>query len=163
MQGQLPLWVHYVQALGPSIVAVVAAFIAGYIAWRQWRTAHERLRLEMFDRRVAVYDATKLLLTKATIHGQVLPDDFQLFYSGIRSAEFLFDGAMRDLIMRIANMCVTANIARSQMARSPEHPRFDQLIEKEEQVLAFLRNQDQQLERIFAPYVDLSRIGLRGR
>jgi hypothetical protein len=41
--------VQYIQALGPTVVAVVAAGIAGYIAWRQWRTAHDKLSFDLFE------------------------------------------------------------------------------------------------------------------
>jgi hypothetical protein len=45
---------------GPAIVAVVAACIAGCIALRQWWTARDRLRFDMFERRFAVYESKKL-------------------------------------------------------------------------------------------------------
>jgi hypothetical protein len=47
--SQLPYWVQYVQALAPAIVAVIAALIAGYIAWRQYETARYRLCLDYLD------------------------------------------------------------------------------------------------------------------
>jgi hypothetical protein len=60
--SELPYCVQLVQALGPTVVAVIAAFIAGYIAWRQWRTAHDKLSLDLFEKRFAVYEATKNFL-----------------------------------------------------------------------------------------------------
>jgi len=68
--SQLPYWVQYVQALAPAVVAIIAALIAGYIAWRQYKTAHYRLCLDMFEKRFAVYKATQDLLTIAL--GRVL-------------------------------------------------------------------------------------------
>jgi hypothetical protein len=47
----LPSCVQYIQALGPTFVAVVAAGIAGYIAWRQWRTAHDKLTFDLYEKR----------------------------------------------------------------------------------------------------------------
>jgi len=56
-QDQLPHWVQIVQALGPTFVTIVAALIAGFIAYRQWKTAHDKLRLDLFDKRFAIYRA----------------------------------------------------------------------------------------------------------
>lgn len=39
------------------VVALVAAGIAGLIAYRQWRTAHDKLRLDLFDKRFNIYRA----------------------------------------------------------------------------------------------------------
>ena len=65
--SQLPLCVQYVQALEPpTFVAIVAAGIAGYIAFRQWRTAHDRLSFDLFEKRYAVYQATQGLIS--TLH-----------------------------------------------------------------------------------------------
>jgi hypothetical protein len=37
--------------------------IAGYIAWRQWRTTHDRLMLDLFDRCFATFqDLTRAVL-----------------------------------------------------------------------------------------------------
>ena len=52
---QLPLWIEYVKALGTPLVALVAASIASLIAYRQWNTAREKLKLDMFDRRMEIY------------------------------------------------------------------------------------------------------------
>jgi hypothetical protein len=54
--NQLPLWIQYIQAIGPSFVAVIAALIAGYIALRQWKTAHTRVKLDLFHERFAIFE-----------------------------------------------------------------------------------------------------------
>jgi hypothetical protein len=55
----------------------------------------------MYERRFAVYDATRMLLNRAGLYGQVTPEDLGEFYSGIRGAEFLFDGSTRTFIENI--------------------------------------------------------------
>ena len=157
--NQLPCWVQYVQALGPAIVAIVAACIAGYIALRQWWTARDRLRFDMFERRFAVYEAVKKIINTATQHGGVAQEDLNAFYDGIRGAEFLFDGDTRAFIMNIGQMIWRARNARARRERSAQHPQTDQLIDEEENILSFLSGQDAELENMFSRYLDLSRIG----
>jgi hypothetical protein len=67
--NQLPSWVQYTQALAPPFIALVAGISGGYIAYRQWRTGHYQLRLDLFDRRFAVYKATQDLVRVALSDG----------------------------------------------------------------------------------------------
>jgi hypothetical protein len=110
--SQLPLWVLYVQALAPTFVAIVAASIAGYIAFRQWRTAHDRLSFDLFERRFAVYQATQRLIS--TLHG-LTPEGMGDFYDGIRGVEFFFDGDTRNFLMDIGDMALRARGKRFQL------------------------------------------------
>jgi hypothetical protein len=147
---QLPWLLQSAQASGPTVVAIVVGLFARYIAYRQWQTAKHRLRLDMFDRRVAVYNATKDLIGTIQIHGQTLPEDLERFYRGIRGAEFLFDGDTRAFVMRIGDMSFRARMARLQWERRGADAAADRLIDEEENILEFLQTQDQNLERIFA-------------
>jgi hypothetical protein len=47
MPSQLPIWAHELQALSVPIVALFGL----YIAYRQWVTAHERVKIDLFERR----------------------------------------------------------------------------------------------------------------
>jgi len=152
--------VQYVQALAPSGIAIVAAFITGYIALRQWITAHHRLRLDLYERRFAVYDATKKLLATIGLHGQVTPDNLGEFYIGVRGAEFLFDGELRNFLMQIGDIGFRARMARSSWERRVSDPSVDKLIDEEEAILSFLHDQDRRLETMFSRYLDLSAAGL---
>ncbi|MDH4458704.1 MAG: hypothetical protein QE272_08395 [Nevskia sp.] len=62
MQSDLPRWVQITEAIAPPIIALVAAAIAGAISYRQWRTAKDKLKLDLFDRRLAMYHAAIRLI-----------------------------------------------------------------------------------------------------
>jgi hypothetical protein len=155
---QLPFWVQYVEVFGPSFIALIAAFFASYIAYRYWRTVHYRLRLDMFEKRYGVYEAIRSLIGTGELHRQITSEDVGKFYHSIRGAEFLFDGATRNFITKIGDMAFRARMARA--ALSKEHPRADRLIAEEKNVLAFLRDQDELLEKMFSRYIDLSTLGV---
>jgi hypothetical protein len=151
--NELPYWVQYVQALGPTVVAVIAALIAGYIAWRQWRTAHgqwrtahDKLSFDLYEKRFAVYEATESFLTTAIVVGRITEEDCKALFKGIRGAEFLFDGGTKDYLMNIRNQ---AWFAWPKSAR--------QLTDDE---LTVLKKQSEALEGMFRPYLDLSKAGL---
>jgi hypothetical protein len=159
--SQLPLWVQYAQALGPGLVAIVAACIAGYIAWKQWKTAHERLRFDMYQKRFGVYAAAQRLINMTMITGQLTAEDLGNFYDGIRGAEFLFDGDTKAFVHKIGTMAVKARNVRARLEQQPDHPNADKLIDEEQDIVLFLVEQWPKLDAIFARYLDISSVGLR--
>jgi hypothetical protein len=159
--NQLPSWAQYVQSLGPAVVAIIAALFALYIGLMQWRTAQYRLSFDLYEKRFAVYEAVKNLINTAG-SGSVIQKDLDVFYEGIRGAEFLFDGETRDFAMKIGDMAWRANLARARRDRSAHHPQTDKLIDEEEDILNFLSGQSEAIEETFRPYLDLSKAGLKG-
>ncbi|MFZ0422960.1 MAG: hypothetical protein WAL80_08795 [Xanthobacteraceae bacterium] len=157
---QLPYFLRVVQSLGPTTVAIVVGSIAAYIAWRQWRTANYRLRLDMFDRRYSVFKATRLLIDKIAINGQVSSPDFVEFRNDISGAEFFFDGEMRQFFTRLNELSWRAYLARSRQGRTKDDVALDKLFKEEDQCLELLEAEKPRLEKIFARYLDLSEIGL---
>jgi hypothetical protein len=158
--SQLPICVQWIQALGPTIVTIVVGAIAGSIAWRQWSTSHDRLRLDMYEKRFAVYSAARKLINTAEVHGQTTIDDLGDFYQGIRGAEFLFDGDTRTFVSKIGVMAFKARSARARLQRQPNHPKSDELNDEEDKMLDFLRREGDKLETVFNRYLDLSKVGL---
>lgn len=51
-----PHWTAYVTAIATPIVAVMAAIIAGTLSYRSWRTAQNKLKLDLFDKRMSLFD-----------------------------------------------------------------------------------------------------------
>lgn len=63
MPDQLPHWVPLLQALATPAIALLAVVIG----LGQWRTAHRKLVLDLFERRMATYDAIRKAF------GQIIP------------------------------------------------------------------------------------------
>lgn len=57
----LPCWLHVGQLLGTLAIGGVA----GVIAWQQWRTAKDKVKLDLFDRRFAVFMDARQLVSEA--------------------------------------------------------------------------------------------------
>lgn len=53
-----PHWTSYITALTIPVIAIVAAIIA----YRQWRTAQSKLKLDLFEKRMVVYQAARDML-----------------------------------------------------------------------------------------------------
>jgi hypothetical protein len=71
--NQLPIWAQWGQLTITGGIAVFAAFIA----YRQWRTAHQRVVLDLFERRMTIYDDVRSVI------GEIMRDgtaDNKLFF-----------------------------------------------------------------------------------
>lgn len=71
--NQLPIWAQWTQLAVTGGIAVFAAFIA----YRQWRTAHQRVVLDLFERRMTIYDDARNVI------GEIMRDgtaDDRLFF-----------------------------------------------------------------------------------
>lgn len=91
-----PHWTAYLTAYLTPIVA----FFGIYIAYRQWRTAENKLKHELFDRRFSVYDAARtFLMSIPQIHEPNKLYDAQLsFVSATREAKWLLDTTVADYL-----------------------------------------------------------------
>jgi hypothetical protein len=146
--SQLPPCIQYIQALGPTVVAVVAAGIAGYIAWRQWSTAHDKLSFDLYEKRFKIYEAAVGFLATAAQWPKVTEQDCKALFTGIRGAEFLFDKQIKGDLENIRNQAWAAFQNQSQFT--------------DEQVNVFSK-QAEALRDKFRPYLDLSKAGLKRR
>jgi hypothetical protein len=82
-----PAWIGILTAFLTPLIAVIVA----YIAYRQWRTAHTRLKLDLFDRRLAIHGAARELIATVTSSGRINNQDTVAFLHGIQQARWLLN------------------------------------------------------------------------
>src|SRR4051794_17999162 len=72
MQPLLPLWVLYSQALATPAIAILAV-VLGLV---QWRTAHQRAVLDLFERRIAALSILREAVSKVVASGDASNEVF---------------------------------------------------------------------------------------
>ncbi len=82
-----PHWTTYLSAL---LVPAVAIF-GGIIAYLQWRTTQNKLKLDLFEKRFSVYDTARKLLESIVINGTAKNEEIFKFQSGTREAKWLLN------------------------------------------------------------------------
>lgn len=83
----LPDWVVVLQALLPIAIALAV----GVIAFLQWRTAHQKVVLDVFDRRLSVFDDTMKFRQEVSHQGfKIDMETVVAFHTVRRRARFLF-------------------------------------------------------------------------
>lgn len=76
--------------LSQSLLTPVIAGIAVYIAHQQWKTNDLKVRIELFDRRLAVYDAAADLMYQVISQGDLTWEQLRVFSKKAKDSQFLF-------------------------------------------------------------------------
>jgi hypothetical protein len=94
MNGNLIYW-YVADGLKTLTAPAVAAF-AAWIAHRQWTTASQKLKLDLFDRRYRVYVAALAFFGRILERYEVTLEDIVTFQRETAQAKFLFPDAVVD-------------------------------------------------------------------
>jgi hypothetical protein len=82
----MPLWVEYSKALATPAVAILAIVIAVM----QWRTAHQKIVLDLFERRMKIYSEIRAVIASIVSSGKLPNEKHFEFIRAIDGAKFLF-------------------------------------------------------------------------
>ena len=137
-----------------AALGVIIAAVGAFIAYFQWRTAHQRVVLELFDRRLAVFRKLEES-AKGILDGVSRKDLEAPFWSYIEAesnARFLFGEEVITALSRLR-----ANIADAMAfcEIGDEHPDRHNLIERHSAALQYIAAFIQNSSPLFAPYMRL--------
>jgi len=86
MSAADPHWTAYLSALLTPTVAVLGTFIA----FQQWRTARNKLKFELFQRRLATYEAVQSFLGSIMTSGKVSDEALSKYAVGTAEVRWLY-------------------------------------------------------------------------
>lgn len=152
---------------GLRAVTTLATIVLGYFAWkiahRQAQTASDKLKLDLFDRRYAVY----LALTNwiSDLQGRVVPDDdYTEHMRKIEPVQFLFGKEVNEWVLGLRKKARAMNHARRVMGeireRNDGERRHDEFMEASKSYTELTKDFDRELERtapLLAPYLDFGK------
>ena len=146
-----PTWINILSALLTPVIALVV----GYVAWQQWRTNQKRLKLELFDRRYAVYQAARNLILVVSGKAGASDDDALKFRLKTRDSEFF----LNDELTLYLNEMYTKVIEISALKRELESlPAGDEKSKKRKEfheLLRWILNQSDVLAEKFSLFLKL--------
>jgi hypothetical protein len=151
-----PVWLTIISALGAPIIALLVGGFGVFIARRQWLTAQNRLKLDLFDRRLPVYEQTRELLARRMALAQVDNKEITEFAIKVRIAKWLFNPAMADYLQEIAKKTSEINFIESELEEVLDEARRKELVSKQRERKEWL---DEQLYKVidgrFAEFLHL--------
>ena len=157
--SNLLVWVSWVQALGLPIFGLVIAGASVYIAWQQKRIADIRLRHELYDRRLKVYDAAKSLLVAHLINGKLSGDDYIAYRRGTADAVFLLDAGVVEYLGALQKRAERLMRLRTEQAEIREdmtqETKYHKLVDESAHIETWLTQQFDILIAKFKPAMRL--------
>jgi hypothetical protein len=131
-----------------------------FIAWQQWKVAHAKLRLDLFDRRYKVYEATRYFLAGLLSCPTFSDSQLFTFYAGTSDVEFLFDSKVVDYLSQIRNRAIDMRLQNELFRGLPDGPERSAKIEAAHQHSLWLCEQltSKTLTKTFAPHLGFSNI-----
>jgi hypothetical protein len=136
-----PVWLTIISALGAPIIALLVGGFGVFIARRQWLTAQNRLKLDLFDRRLPVYEQTRELLARRMALARVDDKEITEFAIKMRIAKWLFNPAMADYLQEIAKKTSEINFIQSELDEVLDEARRRELLSKQRERKEWLDDQ----------------------
>lgn len=81
-----------------ALLTPTIAILGSYIAWRQWKTAQNKLKLDLFNRRLSVFEATEKIIGTVFREGIVTEEDRIDFLRGTKNSKWLFNSDISDYL-----------------------------------------------------------------
>ena len=99
-----------IACISTSLFSGIATLVVGLavvlIAWQQWKVSHAKLRLDLFDRRYKIFEATRTLLREITNSATFSDEQLFKFYTDTADAEFLFRSDVVDYLAEIVKRAI---------------------------------------------------------
>ncbi len=141
---------------------VVLGMSVAVVAWLQWWVALNKLRLDLFDRRYKVYNATRKFLAGILGEAKLTNSELFEFDVGTSDAEFLFGADVVEHLAKIRtqalHLLTTRKLLERPNASDEETSRYAQAQEDD---LSWLGDQITAIPRTFAPYLGFANVRLR--
>jgi hypothetical protein len=148
-----PHWTAYVSALMVPLVAVLGVAIA----YRQWRTAQNKLKLDLFEKRFAVYDAARRLLATVMTSGRVSDEEMFKFFAGTREAKWLLDaGVAHYLDKELRRQMLQLQTLNAELEGLPVGPDRSANVKAQTEIKTWMLEQYEVLDGKFSPFLTLA-------
>lgn len=147
-------WVKIITPCGTLAVAVAV----GLIGWGQWRLARNKLRLDLFDRRYKVFDATRNFASEILKTATFTNDQLFIFYAGTTDAEFLFGSDVVDYLTETRTRAVKMRQLQKVYENLPLGEERTKAVNAEHNELIWMNDQLTRMTKIYRPYLGFSHI-----
>ncbi len=158
----MPFWFTFWFPLVNALLTLILAGVTACFARSQHNLDKNRLRAELFPRRVAVYDTMKRFVTDIVSSDTTTLDSLLAMLRETRHAQFLFKRSddISGFIKHFYKQGLDLKFARQGHERirtSEKEPERLRLIQREHDLLLWFTEQDDAIDDKFRPYLQLER------
>ena len=148
--------------IDPALLSPVATLVVGvsvaFIALQQWLLARHKLRLDLFEKRYGVYEASKQFLSVILSRANFTDEDLRAFNIGTMDAVFLYPKRINDYLHRIRCRALDMRLFQTQFTPLPVGDERSKLVQKNQDELVWLTDQRMKLADVFAPFLGFASV-----
>jgi hypothetical protein len=145
-----------------ALLVPTIAIVGLYVAYKQHQINQQRLKHELYDRRVILYKEMKIYFAEITARGTSISYDriMKMNYD-IGEAIFLFDNNINKWVEEIysksMDICLLEKQIYNENGIGTLSPRDDRkrIVDKQNKLLKWIRSQEKELEPLFRKYLAL--------
>lgn len=152
-----PLHFWYLGESLRALTPVAIGLFAAYIALRQWRTGHAKLKLDLFDRRLEIYHALMKPLESIGSMKGVSNEEYFGLMRACGEAEFLFPKHVVDFMRTILDLSRNHRIVQNQINRAMEVKNSGELVKLDKEQTELEEKIEKEFPKAmeaFRPYLD---------
>jgi hypothetical protein len=146
---------HHAGAMNnlPAYLTIGIAIVVGWVAFQQFLLAREKLKLDLLEKRFAVYKGAQKFLTVILMHAKVETKDLFDFRCDTQDAAFLFGQDIVDHLDVLGRKALDLRTTQATYADLPVGEKRTSLCEKESDLLRQLGAEITKLKDVFGPYL----------
>ena len=147
-----PHWTTYLAALLVPTIAILGAFIA----YRQWRLAQSKLKLDLFDRRLSVYEAARTLVSSIMTSGKAKDEEVFRFMVATREAKWLLNASIAEYLdNELYGKAINLQMLASELEGVPVGDERTKNVRQQAEIKKWLLAQLAVLDAKFSPFLQL--------
>jgi hypothetical protein len=148
-----------IEVLAASLAPIVAIF-GTYIAWRQHRLQRHRLRLDLYDKRFAVFQSLMEFLSVILRDAKVPLEQYYVFRTRTAQAAFLFGDDVNRYLEQIVENAMRFRELNERLGTNamPMGVERTELVTEESELLRWLSGQIEQARTLFSKYIAFTEI-----
>jgi hypothetical protein len=147
--------------ISQGLLTPVIGAVATYIAWQQWRTNQNKLKLDRYERRLQVYKEVVRFISVGISDATYDNSELMTFRSKVSEADFLFGEEVPkyidELHYRAVQLHTWTKQYRDDSQPKPEGYDHTKVVERMHQELEWVSSQLEPARKIFKRYLDVSR------
>jgi hypothetical protein len=134
------------------VLTVVIACVTSYIAVQQWLTAKNKLRIDLFDRRLPVFEAVMRLTEIVVSKENIALEEVQEFEFAKKSVQFLFDQELQDYCDNLYKEAYGVHRGKQRIDSLAEGEERDQFTATWQEQRVWFNDQRKEIPKRFASF-----------
>lgn len=139
-------------------LTILIAIIALYVAYQQWRTNRYKVKMDLFEKRIQVYEVIRQSLIDMLKHVDISKTNHEELKKAVRYSKFLFDDTIKDFIQDLDDKYWEITKLHDKLNRREGNEEWEEISKRKDEIWNSITFSLEHLEEIFSENMKLSKI-----